>query len=171
MRLIYDLLELEPKLGRATVRSPRASDTFAMIQDLIALRGFKTDLNVKTLGKMCKELEEFRDKVAHGVWVRHEKSNAPILRVTAGTYPKTEGGESVKARIHPQAFRITLEVFRSHITGIDNAIRGVKQLAKELRPQHVALLKTRHEQLARGWLRRNPLQTRNPSGRKPRPQS
>jgi hypothetical protein len=164
-RLVYDLLELDPKFGRVAVRSPRASDAFAMIQDLMSLRGFKAETDPKTLGKMCKDLEEFRDKIAHGVWVKHEKSNLPTLQVTAGSYPSTKGGESVKARIDPVAFNVSLKVFQSYIAGIDNAIKGVKQLAKELKPQHLALLKKRNAQSNHGSSRPNPRGRQNPAKR------
>jgi len=170
-RLVWDLLELDAKFGRVAVRSPRASDAFAMIQDLISLRGFKTDTDLKVLGKMCRDLEEFRDKIAHGVWVKHEKSKLPTLQVTVGTHPKTQGEGSVKAKIEPMAFNVTLPVFRSYISGIDNAIKGVKQAAKELKPQHVALLKKRYEQSSRGSSRPSPPGLQNTARRKPQPKS
>ena len=112
----------------------------------MALRSFTTTLDLKLLTTECQKLERFRDKVAHGVWVKHPKSDLPILQVTAGSYAETPGGKSVKGRIRPLALQITLDNFRAHTRGIDFALKAVKQLARELGTQHAALQKKSREQ-------------------------
>ncbi len=144
--LIYALLELDRKMGRVAVRNPRIKDSFTMIQDLMGLRSFTTTLDIKRLASDCKKLEQFRDKIAHGVWVRHTQSDLPILQVTTGTFPEKQGGKSFKGRIRPAAINVTLESFRSHTRGVDVAFKAVKQLGRELLVQHRALHKTLREQ-------------------------
>ena len=144
--LIYALLELEPKMGRVAVKNPRIDESFTMIQDLMGLRSFTTTLDIKSMASDCKKLEQFRDKIAHGVWVKHSKSDVPILQVTAGRHPEKPGGKATKGRIRPAAFEVTPENFRSHARGIDIAFKAVKQLAYELGVQHAALHNKLHKQ-------------------------
>ncbi len=144
--LIYALLDVNPKLGRVAVRSPRVRDSFTMIEDLMALRDFKTTLNIKLMATKAAELEEFRDKIAHGVWVKHPGSGKPILQVTTGKYPHRKGGKSMKARINPIAASIPLDVFRTYTNAVGPLLKAVKQLGRELQPQHDALLKRSREQ-------------------------
>ena len=145
-RCIYTLLDLNQKFGRVAVKSPRADDSFTMIHDLMRLRGFETTVDTKGLRTDCRHLEEFRDKVAHGIWVKHTDSKGPILQVTAGSYQRTPGGESVKARIDPQAFNVSQTAFAGYAKGINDAIRMVQKLHKELQRQLFAWRKTQHEQ-------------------------
>jgi hypothetical protein len=156
-QFIYALLELDNKLGRVAVKNPRVRDSFTMIEDIMALRSFTTKINIKTLAKECAKIEAFRDKIAHGVWVKHPKSDTPVLQVTAGSYPETQGGKSVKARIKPQALRVTPADFKNYTRGADIAIKTIKQLAREVGAQHAALIQKRIEQQARD---RSPLSPR-----------
>ena len=148
--LIYALLELDPKMGRVAVKNPRIDDSFTMIQDLMGLRSFTTILDIKRLAGDCRKLEQFRDKVAHGIWVRHSRSDVPILQVTAGSHPDKPGGKATKGRIRPATFEVTPETFRSHARGIDVALKAVKQLGRELGAQHRALRKKLREQSGLG---------------------
>src|SRR5260221_12340075 len=66
--LTYSLLEVNPKFGRIAVRSPRIQDSTAMIQDFMSLHGFSSRLDLKELLKGARVLEEFRDRISHGVW-------------------------------------------------------------------------------------------------------
>ena len=169
--LIYGLLELDPKMGRVAVRSPRMSDSFVMLQDLIALRGFACTADLKSLGNLCKRLEELRDRVCHGIWVKHPASKTPILQVLAGSYAETPGGASVKARINPQALSITLADFRHHLKLTDQAILALRAISRELEPQHFALLQKRLAQQAPGSSRKNPPTNQSPAKRKRQPRS
>ena len=138
--LIYVLLEVDRKMGRVAVRNPRIEDSLTMIRDLVALRSFQTTLDLNLLAKECKKLEKFRDKLAHGVWAKHPKSQLPVLQVTAGTYSEKPGGKSVKARIQPMALGVTVQNIRDHIRGVDFAFKAVMELAHELSAQHDASL-------------------------------
>ena len=144
--LIYALLELERKMGRVAVRNPRIDESFTMIRDLMGLRSFTTILDMKRLASDCKKMEQFRDKIAHGVWVRHPQSDLPVLQVTTGTFPEKPGGKSIKGRIQPAAFNVTLEDFRSHTRAVDFAYKTVMQLGRELNAQHRAFHKKLREQ-------------------------
>lgn len=147
--LIYALLDLDPKMGRIAIRNPRIDESFTMIKDLMGLRSFTTTLDIKFLASECKKMELFRDKIAHGVWVRHSGSDLPVLQVTAGTFPEKPGGKSIKGKIRPVALNVTLEDFRSYTRGVNFALKAVKQLGRELNAQHRALHKKLREQSKR----------------------
>jgi hypothetical protein len=160
--IVYSLLELKSEFGRIAVRNPRVEDSLGMIQDLMKLRGFTTTVPLKGatgLITACKELERFRDKVAHGVWVFHGKNPTPVLQVTAGSY--SEAGEKVSARIAPMALAITLKDFQSRAALASRALKGVDMMSSQLKIQHTALIKKREQQSKPVWSRqhRQPLQT------------
>ena len=172
-KFVYALLEVSPAFGRIAVRSPRVEDALNMIQDLMALRGFTTDVEFKGergLITACKKLEKFRDMIAHGVWTHHEGSKDPIFQATAGTY-QGESGQSAKARIAPQALKITLADFRGNANATSEVLTVVDFLGKEIRRQHEASLKIRAQQSAKDQLRRNPPTRQNPAKRQLRQKS
>ena len=143
-KVICALLEVSLPYGRIAVPCPRAKDAIIRIEDLMQLRGFSTTVNLQGLQTDCKALEEFRDKLAHGTWAKVPGFKTPILQITTG---KNNAG--VKARIAPKGGRVTLETMNSYVAGIDNAIRGISKLTKELKPQHDALLRKRSAQSRR----------------------
>lgn len=168
---IYAMLDLERELGRVAIKNPRMKDSWAMVQDIMSIRGFHTKIDMKLLTKNCIELEGWRDKLAHGSWVKHTGSSIPVLQVTSGTFPDGPGGKSFKARIRPVAFAVSLPALRSYARGINGARNAVRALAKEIVPQHEALQKKRLEQQARArWPKGLPW-TQNPGKRKRPPRS
>jgi hypothetical protein len=137
-RIVYGLVEVGPKIGRVTIRNPRIEDSFTIIQDVMGLRSFATTIDLALLRTECKKIEKFRDRISHGVWVKHPKSKAPILQVTAGSYSETPGGKSIKARIRPKAQAITPENFKSFLRGIETALALIENLAREIDRQRHA---------------------------------
>lgn len=132
---IYLLLDIDVKAGRVAVRNPRLDDAITMILDLMAVKSIKTSIDLKFLRKECKKIESFRDKISHGVWVKHSGTKLPVLQVTAGSYARTQGGESVKARITPQALAIGPDDFKSFLRAIDIALEHVGMLRQEIHQQ------------------------------------
>jgi hypothetical protein len=132
-KILCGLLELDLVYGRVAVPIPRAADAVTRIEDLMELRGFSSVVDTKTLKSECKELEEFRDKLAHGTWARFPGHKIPILQITSGKNP-----DGSKARINPKGGAITLPVMKSYAKGIEDAIRDIRRLAKELASQHAA---------------------------------
>jgi hypothetical protein len=140
-KLIWALLEVEPSYGRLAVPCPRAADAVTRIADLMQLRGLHTKINMKSLQSSCRQLEEFRDKLAHGVWAKHPESDNPILQITAG-----KNRDGTKARISPYGGNAKLETLKSYEDGINQTIDTIRELSDELGAQHAALLHKRSEQ-------------------------
>ena len=97
----YALLQVNPKLGRVMVQEPRVADHVTMIEDAMTVLSLKTSVDTKELKKGLKTLDEIRNKLAHGVWVRHSQTSVPVLQDTRGT-SVTEGGKPIKAKINPK---------------------------------------------------------------------
>jgi hypothetical protein len=140
-QLTYALLEIDPKMGRTAVRSARVEDAITMIEDLMALKGFKTSLNLKAMKNDCKAIERMRDQVAHGVWVKHANSDQPVLQGVTGKHNPIQGGKPVKAKINPVAYNVTPTTLDTFSTGVDRLMQAFKQLARECKNQHAAMQK------------------------------
>ncbi len=171
--VIYSRLEVNPKFGRVAVKNPRIRDSFTMIEDLMALREFTTTVRLKGEGALIpalEELERFRDKISHGVWVKHGATRDPVLQVTAGSYTEAPGAGPVKARINPQAVTVPMETFAQFDRIITQALKQIVKLARELGRQHTLLRKQR-ERLERDRLRQRRKRRQSQSARKPQPKS
>ncbi len=144
--VIYALLDVNPKLGRLAVRSsPRIEDTISMIEDVMGVRGIKPNIDMKMFREQCKKLQAFRDGIAHGVWLRHPQSKAPILQVTAGTLggalqvQPQQKGQKVNSKINPLAAGISLKVFRNYAKGVGIGITWAQKLHHGIQSQLRAL--------------------------------
>jgi len=130
----YGLLLLDPKLGRLMIQEPRIESYVTMIEDVMIVLRFKTSVDTKDLKRGLKTLDEIRNKLAHGVWVRHARTSIPVLQDTKGT-SATDTGQPIKARINPKALAVTPDNFRARIIGIKNATKIIRQLGREIERQ------------------------------------
>lgn len=129
--LAYVLMQISPKQGRVAVRLGRIEDAMTAVQDLIHLSPIQVpeDVNIAGLKVPLKELESWRDRLAHGVWVKHENSTVPVLQVTSGTYQDHETNSKIKARINPAAFEIGLIQLKQIAAKIEKGTKAIEGLA------------------------------------------
>jgi len=127
----YTMLQLSPKIGRLLVREPRAVDYVTMLEDAMSVMGLTTSIDLKNLKSGLGTLESFRDKLAHGVWVRHTKTAIPVLQDFSGKHPAgPEQGQ--KARIHPKGTAITATNIKDWATGTTNASKLILKWRAEI---------------------------------------
>ncbi|HEX7007628.1 MAG TPA: hypothetical protein VF274_10835 [Alphaproteobacteria bacterium] len=124
--LAYLLLDVSPERGRLAVRGGRVADYLTMLEDLMVLRGVGVTVNIKALKRPLSEVEAFRDKLAHGVWLRHPRTRTPVLQVSKGDLPDAPAGRAV------QASAVTLSDLRRYVRTIDAAIRIADRMHREL---------------------------------------
>ena len=124
---VYRLLRISPKQGRITVRQPRAAEQITLIQDLSRLGGLKLTVDWKELKKTLRELEAYRNKLAHGIWVYHAETKTPVLQDLSGAYVDT-GGMHEKPKINPISVVITLRDLRRMTRNIDTTIDYLRSL-------------------------------------------
>ena len=151
--LAYLLLDVSPERGRVAVRGGRVADYLTMLDDLMLLRGVGVNVKIKALKRPLSEVEAFRDRLAHGVWLHHPRTRTPVLQVTKGDLPDPSAAKAA------QASAVTLGDLRRYVRTIDAAIRIADRMHAELgRQTRVAALPKR----------RRP--ARRPRGRRAQPQ-
>ncbi|HVO15693.1 MAG TPA: hypothetical protein VMV26_10785 [Alphaproteobacteria bacterium] len=155
--LAYLLLDVSPERGRVAVRGGRVADYLTMLEDLMQLRGVAVTVKTKALKRPLTEVETFRDKLAHGVWLRHPRTRTPVLQVTKGDLA---GPPAVRAA-QAQPTAVTLGDLRRYVRTIDAAIRIADRLRAEL---------MRQTRVAAPPRRRRPPQRARRRGRRARPQ-
>lgn len=140
-RTTYRLLRLNPKQGRLAVREPRVEEHLTLIHDLAALEGLHLETDWKELKRVTKELEVLRDRLAHGIWIKHPGTKTPVLQVLSGSNINTQQLHR-KPRIDPIAVPLTLAELRRATKAIDTTIDYLSALNRKvvLSMQRVASL-------------------------------
>lgn len=156
--LAYLLLDVSPERGRVAVRGGRVADYLTMLEDLMQLRGVAVTVRTKALKRPLTEVETFRDKLAHGVWLRHPRTRTPVLQVTKGDLPDPAALRGAQG----QPTAVTLGDLRRYVRTIDAAIRIADRLRAELMRQTRVAAPPRR--------RRRPPQSARRRGRRLRPQ-
>ena len=105
-----------------------------MIRDLLTLRGIETTIDWTALGQTLEEIESFRNKLAHGVWVRHPGAPLPVLQDLRGKIPGELDPTHKKAVINPRSVETPIDNLRDWRKAIDNQIRVIEKIRKELKP-------------------------------------
>jgi hypothetical protein len=131
----YMLLDIDPKIGRIAVREPRTYEYVDMIQDLMSLRSLTTTVDLKKLRKTIEDIQSFRDKLAHGIWAKHDATNLPVLQITKGSYTLTPGEQKTKARIDPFALVVQFKDLRAARRNIERTTITINQWKRDLSAQ------------------------------------
>lgn len=131
-----------PKQGRVAVRLGRIDSSLTAIQDLVTIAKLTVATNIRTMKPDLKFLEDMRDKLAHGLWVKHPAANFPVLQVTSGNYSDSPHVASPKARIDPRAIGVPLNALKMTVKAIDDAVRQIDRLGIEI---DAALASSRHK--------------------------
>ncbi len=103
-----------------------------MIEDLSKLRSIKLDIDTKQLKKKLENLADFRNAIAHGIWLKHPQTKKPVLQIVAGNYEPAPGQQPVKARIDPKALEMGINNLKGIRTGIGAALITIGKLKSEI---------------------------------------
>ena len=131
----YMLLNVDPKVGRVAIKEPRITDYVGMLQDLMLLKSLTTGVDLKKLRKKLEATQSFRDKLAHGVWVKHDTTNLPVIQVIKGSYLSKPGGKKTKARIDPLAAAVRLKDLKDTVRDIESATVTINRWKRDLSEQ------------------------------------
>lgn len=106
------VLDVGRKQGRLAIHQFRARDQLILIKDLGRLNGLKFKVDWKTLGSALKELESYRDRISHCVWIKHPDTKTPVLQDFSTAY--VQGlPQGTKPKITPLAVELPLEMLRA----------------------------------------------------------
>lgn len=119
----YVLLNVGPKEGRLAVREPRATDYVTMLEDLIRVRGINVPFAFKKYKDFLEILVNHRDRLAHGIWLKHPGFNEPVLQLTKGKWNPDPQNPKRKTKriIEPEGALIRLKELREFVPLIDQA--------------------------------------------------
>ncbi len=128
-RIIYKLIDVDPKFGRLAVREPRAIDRLELIFDLAEVQGIRLKINKTLYRDAVKVCVSQRDQLAHGIWVRDPKTRMLFLRITKGSWQPVKGQRGkTKRLIKPEAIQYNAEDARVLRQIIDQTTSMINEL-------------------------------------------
>ena len=131
--LVGLLLQLNKPEARVALKAPRAKDRLEMALDIFAIKGINIKLDTAALAKALDDATSERDRLAHGIWLRHPKTHELYLRMTRGAWPKDmTRGERVSRAVYPQSIRYSTKDARAALALIEKALSDVAALGAEL---------------------------------------
>lgn len=132
---MYTLMGTDSKLGRVAIREPRVVSYLSMLEDAADLRAIHVSVNWKGLKDIMGEIEKWRDRFAHSIWLDVPDAGMPTIQVLGGKTVEKAGGRATKSRILPQGFRVSLGELDNAIAGLDRAVQLIDDLQKEIAAQ------------------------------------
>lgn len=130
--LTFDALNISQEAGRLTLRAQRAQDRVLLIRDLLKLKNVNAGINWTELGKTLKEMESFRNRLAHSVWIEHSDADEPVLQDLSTAYIH-DLPTGRRAKIEPIAVVIPLENLKILTLNMDGIIRTLTEMERVLR--------------------------------------
>ena len=85
-QITYRVVGVEQKMGRLAIKEPRVDAHVAMIADVMKLQKITVSTDLTQLSKGLVELKNFRDAIAHGIWIKHPSTKLPVLQYTKGKW-------------------------------------------------------------------------------------
>ena len=132
---LYRLIATSPKIGRLAVRETRIVEYLTIMEKTARLQGVTVSVDWKKFRIILQTMESFRNKLAHGVWIRDPSSNWPALRQVKGTYTLKHGARSVDARISPASLPVPFSELKNAVKGLDRANQIALDIKKEVEAQ------------------------------------
>jgi len=95
---LCEAIGIEREIGRIVFGTPRVEEFLTRIKQVAETREYDIKFDFKGVSREALKIEKFRDKVAHGVWVKHKRSKLPVLQVTSGNYQVPQRLRCIHAR-------------------------------------------------------------------------
>ena len=128
---LYILVGTSPKIGRLAVREPRVEEYLTIMEKTARLQGITVSVNWKKLRTIAKKMESFRNRLAHGIWIKDPSSNWPALRQVKGAYAPKRGAQSVDARISPASMPVPFDELKNVVRAVDR----INQIALDIKSE------------------------------------
>ncbi len=110
----YRLLDVSPAVGRIAMCEPRATDYLDMICDLLDLSGLSIPAQVPILRAEIEKWGKWRNRLAHGIWVRHPKTREYMVQASTGQWDRSKlpRGQRLSREILTEAVTITEPILK-----------------------------------------------------------
>ncbi|NQV48702.1 MAG: hypothetical protein HQ504_13105 [Rhodospirillaceae bacterium] len=110
--ITYHVLGVNRKEGRLAVKQFRAGDQAMLIKELANLKGLKLNVDWAYLKKSLQELESYRDRLSHCIWIKHSKTKNPVLQDFSTSYHQNLP-PGTKPKLTPLSTEVPLEVLKN----------------------------------------------------------
>jgi hypothetical protein len=128
--LLWDLSGVDEKVGRITLRDPRATEKLQMARDLLFLKNIVVEDNkFKKLYDGINEVERLRDLLAHGIWTENDRKWA-VISFKGNVEDQTISRTERKRQIRPESFNITPEGLLAVREAVEALISSVESFAQ-----------------------------------------
>lgn len=131
----YSLLQIDPKIGRLAIKETGVVSYLTMLEDIARLKGIQVSIKWTKLRSILQEIESFRNKLVHGIWLQDPSTKTPVLQQVQGSYKAEPGKKPVKAKIKPLGVRVSLKQLKNAIAGIDYANNIIHEMKDEIEVQ------------------------------------
>lgn len=134
-KCVFILMGVDDVVGRVTVREPRVPDRIALIEEIAFLRGLPLKAStLKTLKKDVGTVFEFRNMLAHNLWVKlPDRRGWHIRQVKGNLSPEIKAtGFAQKRKFSPEATPVSLDDLKALTAGIETLIRNTSELEAAL---------------------------------------
>ena len=140
--LVFTALDISQEEGRLSVRGQRASERIKLVQDILHIKKASLPVKWKEVRDTLEEMESFRNRLAHSVWIHHSETKTPVLQDTSTKYI-TDLPPKHRGKIDPVAVSVPLGKLKTLAASMDrhiNVLSTIEQmLIAKLKPSHGTL--------------------------------
>jgi hypothetical protein len=134
-RTWYLLLGVTMEQGRLAVQQPKAHEQAGRIRDLAQLRTIQVDEKLlKSMTDRIKEIADYRNSLAHGVWFYSPNHRVYALSFVYGTWSTKQDAPAVmrKKKIAPEGLLLDAPALREICDQIDQLINDAKAIHEQI---------------------------------------
>lgn len=130
--ILYKLAGVGPKQGRIAILELRANDYPNRFKWLLQVHKARVTTDLRTLAKDLGDAEDERNLLAHGLWIKDPESGELRIWRTRGAWESDSTNAGINRRLRPEASKCGPTEMRSLIVTIDELIRRLKSLSREI---------------------------------------
>lgn len=143
-RSAWEMLDVNPKIGRVAIRDPRIDDRCDMLLEIAHIKKIKLDeVQIASLRSKASETLSWRDLVAHGTWIPH--NGRWLVQKVSGQYPKNYEADHRKRRVNPEGIPVDINRLRAITQDINSLMDEVAMIRKAIAEQLPQPPEKRHE--------------------------
>jgi hypothetical protein len=127
------ILQLDKAEMRVAIKTPRLAERFDMALDLFALKGIRMPFDTEAVKSQFTRLTTERDRVAHGLWLKHPTTGDLYLQITRGQWEKgLSDGATISRAVFPQSIPYSASNAEDALALGRQALQAVEDLGAEL---------------------------------------
>lgn len=130
------ILQLDKAEMRLTIKEPRTYERLDMIIDLLALKAIEFSEDTREFRKSLETANNRRDRLPHGIWLKHPETGDFYLRVTKGHWPQEKLAKNTSGRlkrvIYPEPHAYGCEELEGDLGIVLGALDQIDKLGAEL---------------------------------------